>query len=283
MTFIMLKKKLSLFYYSARFIFERPSDIYKFLLYLYYKILKKTPVLKLKVLNKKKMVLDLDSHIDRTIFFHEYVEKELSDFLSKYLKKESTFFDIGANSGYFSLLTSTIIENGSIHAFEPVQYIYNNFSKSVKINNIKNIFINNVCVGSKNKKVDFYVASHSDVSSIRKTDFQKSSKKIKCKMITLESYCDMKNIKRIDMIKIDTEGNEFDILRGSMKILKRFKPVLIIEFSNKTTESFGYHPNIMYDYLTGLGYKIFSYSGSKIIPQNKKDYYEEDLFCFYKF
>lgn len=282
MTFIMLKKKLPLFYYSVRFIYERPSDIYKFLLYLYYKILKKTPVLELKVLNKKKMVLDLDSHIDRTIFFHEYTEKELSDFLSRYLKKESTFFDIGANSGYFSILASNIIIKGTIHAFEPVPKTYDIFLKTVKLNRIKNIFINNVCVGSKDKIIDFYIASNSDVSSMQKTSFHSKSKKVKCKMITLKKYCEEKKINKIDLMKIDVEGNELDILSAAKDILIKYKPALIVEFSNQTAEAFGYHPNKTYDFLAKLGYNIFSYSNSDMVKQEKKDYYDEDLYCFYK-
>jgi len=225
------------------------------------------------------MVLDVNSHIDRTLYFHEETEMDLALFLQKYLKDDCLFFDIGANSGYFSLIASNIVTKGSIHAFEPMPPIYHNFRRAIRLNNIRNIILNEACVGDKNMYVPFYAASHADVSGIRATSYHKHSTKIRRKMITIDSYC--KDLKlNVDILKIDVEGAEKYVLLGAQGIVKRDKPIIILEFSNITTSSFGYHPNVLYDFLSSHGYKIFSYKNGRLRSQKKKEYYSEDLYCF---
>lgn len=261
--------------------------LYSLAKYVFYKVSGKTTIVAhVPKLKAQKMVLDLTSHMDRGIFlsglFGKDIEDNLTTFLLTHTVSDAVFFDVGANSGYFSLLCASLAKKGSIHSFEPVPKTYKNFVRSISLNNIHNIFPNNLCIGAKEGYVTFYIATHSDVSSLKKTSFQESSRKIRSRMTTLSSYCKKRNIKKIDIMKIDTEGNEKDILMSSKKLLMQYKPILIVEFSNKTTESFGYHPNELYDYLSQLGYRIYAFKEHKLIPQKKKEYYKEDLYCFWR-
>lgn len=288
---MIMKSLLILLTLSAFFIrsfLKNPIGVSRRLcLYFYYLITgKKILVIEVPQIKNYKMVLDLNSHLDRSIFlsglFGDHIEENSFNFLSKNLKKDSVFFDIGANSGFFTLFASLIIKTGFIHSFEPVPRAYNNFKKSVQLNKIKNINVNNLCIGNMNKKVRFNVSFHSDVSSIKVTPYQSGNKLIESEMMTLDKYCQKNNLKKMDMIKIDVEGSEKDILFNSKNILKKFKPILIIEFSNYTARAFGYHPNEIYDFLVDLGYGIYNYKRGKLEKQKKKEFYEEDLYCIYK-
>ncbi len=280
-----LRANFRLLFFFFRALFKQPLETIRrvSLIYIY---INKKKIVKVKKLSNCKMVLDFNSHMDRSIFlsglFGKYVLEDLTNFISKYLKNDSIVFDIGANSGFFSLFSSLIAKGGSIHAFEPAPRPYQNFSQSVKINNIKNIKVNNVCVGAKKGRVEFYVASHSDVSSLKVTPYQKKNKTILIEMITLEEYCKVNTVRKLDLIKIDVEGGERDILFSSKNILRKFKPLLVVEFSNLTAQVFDYHPNEVYDFLVKLGYNIYTYENKELVLQAKKDYYEEDLFCIYK-
>lgn len=53
------------------------------------------------------------------------------------------------------------------------------------------------------------------------------------KSITLDSFVKEIEIQKIDFIKIDVEGGEYDVLLGAVDTLKRFKPKLIIEIHEK--------------------------------------------------
>ncbi|MBU3942560.1 hypothetical protein KKA24_01100 [Patescibacteria group bacterium] len=50
----------------------------------------------------------------------DYQETRLNKFLIKNLPEETIFYDIGANSGFYSILVENILENKEIHAFEPI-------------------------------------------------------------------------------------------------------------------------------------------------------------------
>lgn len=267
-------------------VIKNPLTLSRLILYLFYKlngqdiIIYDPPQLK-----GFKMELDLNSHMDKGIFFSgllgEPIETNLVTFLSKYLKRDSVFFDIGSNSGYFSILASSIAKDGFIHAFEPVRKTYKIFKKTIRLNRIKNIRLNNVCLGAKRGVIKFYVDKSSDVSSLQPTSYQKQTRQVRCQMIRLTDYCRRNSLKRIDIIKIDTEGAEKDILFNSEKILVKYKPILIVEFSSETAKAFGYHPNELYNFLHKVGYKIYSYKNGRLKLQQKQKYYPaQDLYCF---
>ena len=83
------------------------------------------------------------------------------------------------------------------------------------------------------------------------------------KKITLDSF----NFdQKIGFIKIDVEGHEFSVLKGSEKILNKYKPVLLIEIdkqhSSKVKETFNYLKELHYEsfYFNGIDLiKILSY------------------------
>lgn len=266
--------------------FTKPAIILRLFLYFFYRLIEKNVIVyRVPSLKNYQMVLDLKSHMDKGIFlsgaFASKIEENLTNFLLKYLKNDSVFFDIGANSGYFSLLASRASQKGFIHAFEPVKKTYQNFKKTIQLNQITNIKLNNVCVGTKNKTVKFYVDTSSDVSSLRKTAYQKQSRQSSSQMVRLSDYCRENKIKKIDIIKIDTEGAEKEILFSSEQILSKYKPILIVEFSSDTARAFGYHPTELYDFLEKVGYKMYSYKNGILKSQRRLEYYKtQDVYCF---
>lgn len=285
---IVVNKKYFIYVFNLiKALFKKPQNTYTPILFIIYKLTGKNPIVRYVPMLKMRMILDLNSHFDKSIFFSgllgKHVENNIFTFLSKNLKKNSVFLEVGPNSGYFSLLASAIIKAGTIHAFEPAPQPYENMKKSIKLNNVRNIKLSNVCIGDKNGVVEFYSSFHSDVSGLKKTPYQKGNRIIKSKMTTLDNYCKENKIKKIDIVKIDTEGAEKNIVFGSSNIIKKFHPKMIIEFCNKTAKPYGYHPNDIYDFLTKLGYIAYKWDGESLKIQPEKNYYEdEDLFFIYR-
>ncbi|MCR4263591.1 MAG: FkbM family methyltransferase [Candidatus Roizmanbacteria bacterium] len=227
------------------------------------------------------VVLDLRTTFDRYLFImKETPHPELNWYYKKNLKKNSVVFDIGSSNGYFAMLAARIAPRGSIHAFEPVPDIYKNFRRSIQVNHINNITPNQLCVGEKDGTMTFYIATNTDTSGIRKTEHQKEIKKtFKCTMTRLDTYCRKKKISKIDLIKIDVEGNELSILTSSRKLLSKYKPVLIVEFSTKTSKNFGYAPGDLYDFFTKLGYRLYYYENNSLKRFDRTDDCDINVFC----
>ena len=99
------------------------------------------------------------------------------------------------------------------------------------------ILIENIGLGNVNKEIDFKQFDESSSSTLKDIDEESSyfkkkfnllnffSKKkkykiLKVKIKTLENYMDLNNINKISFLKIDTEGYEYEILKGLRKKVK---------------------------------------------------------------
>jgi FkbM family methyltransferase len=69
---------------------------------------------------------------------------------------------------------------------------------------------------------------------------------------TLDNIVNECGIDKVDLIKIDVEGTELELLRGSLNLLRKHKPVLLIEVHY----GFGWRPQEIYDLLEGYGYSL---------------------------
>jgi hypothetical protein len=56
-------------------------------------------------------------------------------------------------------------------------------------------------------------------------------------------------------VKVDTEGAEWQVLRGATSLL-RSRPIIVVETLARNTQRFGYHPDEMLAWLRQLGYEI---------------------------
>ena len=146
--------------------------------------------------------LRLDDWIQQNIYFlGEYEEAELST-LEIFLTKESTFVDIGANLGLFTLCASKIIgEGGSIFSFEPSEENYAALQNNLKINNITNIVAENIAVGERNGNISlFYNGQEKNLGMVTTVPTGNSFLQ-EAKTTTLDAYFNKSRIDRIDFIK----------------------------------------------------------------------------------
>lgn len=150
-------------------------------------------------------------------------EYKLILFMLKKLKKKDIIYDIGANLGFYTFLSSLISKK--VYSFEPVKIYFDllkeNFSKN------KNIMLYNLALSNFNGTGLMILKS--GYSYLTKKKFFKNTSQ-KAKVITLDKFCIDKPIPTF--IKIDIEGGELNFLLGAKKILKK-KPILAIEIIYK--------------------------------------------------
>ena len=147
--------------------------------------------------------------------------------------------DIGANIGNYSKL---LIEetNSYIFAFEPLDGAYDNLNKLV-IEHPNRIEAFKLALGDKNveKNINFTDEKSEKATfldDISKLSFYEaaSNKKKLVNLVTLDEFMEQKNLfdKEIDLIKIDTEGYELEVLKGSKRLIEINKPKYIqLEFN----------------------------------------------------
>ena len=72
----------------------------------------------------------------------------------------------------------------------------------------------------------------------------------------LTTPLDFLNLGKIDLIKIDTEGWEFNILKGAISTLEKYKPDLFIEVNDQNMEQCSTNREELFKFLGLLGYHL---------------------------
>lgn len=141
-----------------------------------------------------------------------------------------SILDVGANFGYLSLVwAKSICKTGKVIAFEPSKNVYNTLLKSVKINELGDtIHVENLAVGNENKSINLYL----DNSTSNVLESSESQLFETVQMVRIDDYVNTQKLEKCHLIKIDVDGIEMDILKGSIETLNRFNPIFIVETNN---------------------------------------------------
>ena len=185
--------------------------------------------------------MNLNTANIRTKKFNKISPKK---FFRKLLSKSPTIIDIGANKGQTIDFFKKIFPKLKIFAFEPSE-TYEFLKK--KYHNDKNIKLSNIAIDKKKGKRKFYYHTFNSNNTSGLSGFYKINKDSKDHIrlrlskrneilkkinfnysVNCMSLDDIfkKKIK-VDLLKIDTQGNELNVLKGSKKLLKNTKFIKI--------------------------------------------------------
>jgi FkbM family methyltransferase len=127
--------------------------------------------------------------------------------------------DVGANIGVFSLYQSMLKRAEQVIAFEPSPEVFSRLMQNIELNDIKNVRVVNAAVGNESGTLSFSesrISANSKVSEI-------GALKVTCVRLDDE----LRDVSRIDILKIDTEGYETHVLRGAGETLKKTERIAV--------------------------------------------------------
>lgn len=258
--------------------FENRYDIL-----IYFEQLKKSKVIDQVSISKSgfsinyldiNLLIDLENKFDiakQLLFLGEY-ENYFLDFLNKFKNDYSVFIDIGANVGLHTLVFAKKKEN-KVFSFEPAIKNYNMLNKNLEINSFQNVKVFNYALMENNKnRLLYYDNVNPAASSFEKLFEEHSSNTESVTSKTLDSLKFINDLEKIDFIKIDTEGSELFVIKGALKTIHKFKPLIFVEMLRKWSKKFNYHPNDIINLLKDSGYEVFTFSEKGI---KKIDFVDE--------
>lgn len=152
--------------------------------------------------------------------------------LSVFLRLASsarTFVDIGAHTGWFSLLACAVNPEIQVVAFEPAPMIYQALRDNLELNRWTNrCSARNQAVAERCGTAQFHVSEIPMTSSLNPNGFRGySGTLVDVEVVALDSV--FPENRRIDLIKLDVETFEDKVLRGMSRILHSSLPAVIIE------------------------------------------------------
>ena len=165
--------------------------------------------------------MDLTDNIQRQIYFQGHYELEITDLIKRTLKPGDTFVDIGANTGYYTVLASLLVgARGAVHSFEPIPYIFSEMQSNVSLNSLSNVFLNQVALCEDEIEVDIFLPVEGNIGSgslVKQNHLPGTS--IRVSATSLDRYVSQAGIERIRLIKMDIEGGEIAALKGMGEVL----------------------------------------------------------------
>ncbi len=174
-------------------------------------------------------------------------QRNIIKYLKQNLKNLEIFIDIGSHRGSY---TDLIINNfyvKKVIMVEPQKNIYEHIKK--KYLKDKRVKTYNLAVSDKKKRQALYINKHDLTSSLTEIDKKNNYLKLKAKLFggsindlihnkymvnscKLSEIIKKNNVKKIDLLKIDTEGHELQVLKGAGSFLKNKVNFMLIEIHN---------------------------------------------------
>lgn len=146
----------------------------------------------------------------------------------------STVIDVGANEGQFALDIRQYLPEAIIYSLEPLKDCFKILKSRFKGD--EKFFGFCVALGDKNENMDIYRSEFSPSSSILEMadihkdafPYTKGLMKEKISVETLDNFIENNNIELVDnvLLKLDVQGYEDKVLKGSEKTLGRIKVIL---------------------------------------------------------
>jgi FkbM family methyltransferase len=184
-----------------------------------------------------------------------------------------TIFDVGAHDGSYTALAMEIFgDRARIYDFEPSPMTFANLRSH--IGERPGIVLNNFGLGDQEGEATLSSSGYGSPASSMYTPsealFGAPVVTEKCLIRSLDQFCDEEQVRRIDLLKIDVEGNELNVLRGAARALEAgMVPLIQFEFGEAQVSSRTFFKDI-YDTLKP-GYRIYRILRAGLAPIDSYD------------
>jgi len=202
------------------------------------------------------------SHLIRDLMQAEIIKIDYEAILElcykKWVQKGDSVVDIGAHNGrHLGELVKCVGECGKVMGFEPLSEQFENlvlhFSQpTVQLFNVA--LCNNVGTSQFT-----FAQGDPEQSGLRERIFcgtqNPNPKQITVNTQRLDSY--IEELNALSYIKIDVEGSEIECLNGAKNVLKRYRPLVSVEYGEGSYSVYGNNEFSLYDFSESSGYVLY--------------------------
>lgn len=168
--------------------------------------------------------------------------------MQRVVSKASNCVDVGAHKGEITDELLKLAPDGQHYAFEPIPQMFHDLK--AKYEGVRNVTLSDCALSDQKGTTSFqYVKTNPAYSGLRKRSYRQDEtiEEIKVQKCLLDEV--IPEHLKVDFIKIDVEGGEFQVLKGAKKLICRDKPVIIFEHGLGASDHYGTTPEMIYDLL----------------------------------
>jgi FkbM family methyltransferase len=183
-------------------------------------------------------------------------EMPVQEWIASKLRPGMTFYDVGANIGFFSLLAAKVVgEAGHVIAFEPVQENADAIRRNADLNGFETIIVVDVAVSKSTGEAELVLAEHPGGAALKSaTTPPDATHCITVKTATLDSLVRRSDYPPPDVVKIDVEGAEMSVLEGMRGVVEDHRPLVVCEVDAATRDEAEAKAREVEEIMRGWGY-----------------------------
>lgn len=183
--------------------------------------------------------------------------------LARLLKPGDVFYDIGANVGFYSTIAARIVgSEGRVYAFEPSHTSAASVRKNAALNGFTDVEVIEAAVGERSGRARFIEGRLPANSNIVPSENGEVT------VISVDEYIDSADARAPDLVMIDVEGAEIDVLRGMLRTIREYHPIIMCEIHWILDEFYHFRDTE----LIPLGYEVTTLTGEPF-PTTPKHYH----------
>src|SRR5215468_9620529 len=182
-----------------------------------------------------RMLLTRPGHIEDELLRRGVWEAHVSRALAFFGKPGGTFVDVGANIGFHALYVAHSCPGTKVVCFEPNPFVRAELARNVAFDGVAGVEIRPFALGERPGSADFHAqtarAYNRGASSLlRNPNVGSRYQKLPVEVRVLD---DELAGRRVDLLKIDTEGCEAAVLRGARKTICEHRPIVVFELESR--------------------------------------------------
>lgn len=134
------------------------------------------------------------------------IENRICRLVMTRCREGSVGIDVGANAGFISLVMALSVRpSGRVLSFEADAGLHDVLQRNIRTNGLESVCTPVQAFVSESSRRDRHVS--------------------------LDEAASSHNLSRLDFLKIDVDGGDLDVLRGARELLRRWRPVVVVEMA----------------------------------------------------
>lgn len=163
----------------------------------------------------------LPAHYESFAWYYPNCEMQTKDWFVRHAEADWSYFDCGANIGYYSILFAQLSPAGHIHSFEPTSTA-EMLATNLVHHSIDNVTVHRLALGKTERR------ARDKIYRI----WGQEPEETELAFTTVDVMTTRLDLQRLDCIKIDVDSYDFEVLQGAEETLARFDPWVVIELNH---------------------------------------------------
>jgi len=161
--------------------------------------------------------------------------REMFDETALFPEKGFVVVDVGAYKGWYTFLVSKMVGAcGHVYSFEPEPSNLRILTKNVHLNRLRNVTVFGVALSNEN---GFKSLSISENPSMHSITLKRGCRTVNVPTYKLDTLVSTGKMLKPDLVKIDVEGAELTVLKGTLNIMRKFNPIFSIDVNHYECEA----------------------------------------------